>query len=63
VLKYEFKREGGTMQEEQIVLDKTFKFIVEIETTKRNIRTMLNRAVGETFGNDVYFRVGKVKVE
>ena len=50
-------------EEEQIVMDKTFKFIVEIETTKRNIRTMLNRAVGETFGNDVYFRVGKVKVE
>ena len=50
------------MEHEQIVLDKTFKFIVEIETTKRNVRAMLNQAVEETFGNDVYFNIGKVEV-
>lgn len=48
---------------EEIIVDKTFKFIVEIETTKRNVRDMLNQAVEETFGNDVYFKIGKVKVE
>ena len=50
------------MNEEAIVLDKTFKFIVEIETTQRNVRVMLNRAVEETFGNDVYFNIGNIKV-
>ena len=51
------------MQEEQIIIDKTFKFLVEIETTRRNVRSLLNQAVEETFGNDVYFSIGKVKVE
>lgn len=49
-------------EEEQIILDKTFKFIVEIETTRRNVRVLLNQAVKETFGNDIYFNIGKVKV-
>ena len=48
-------------QHEQIIMDKTFKFMVEIETTRRNVRVMLNQAVEETFGNDVYFKVGDVK--
>lgn len=50
------------MEEEQIILDNTFKFIVEIETTRRNVRALLNQAVEETFGNDVYFKIEKVKV-
>lgn len=50
------------MQHEKIVLDKTHKFLIEVETTKINPRDFIEQMVEECYGEDVYFEVKSVKV-
>lgn len=50
------------MQHEQVIYMKTHKFVLTIETTKKNVRSFLNNLIEEAYGNDVYFEVKDVKV-
>ena len=49
------------MQHEQIIDMKTHKFVLTIETTKKNVRDFIEQMV-EEYGNDVYFNIEKVEV-